>query len=455
MKPNFILINCDDLGYGDLSCYGSRANPTPYLNRLAEEGMRFTDFCMASSVCSPSRAAMMTGCFPNRIGFGMPAGKYVLFPGDAEGLNPDEISIAKLLKTSGYATKLVGKWHCGDQPEFLPTQHGFDEYYGIPFSNDMGRQRNHPKNWPPLPLMRGGDVMEQQPDQASLTFRYAEESVRFMRENRDRPFFLYLAHMYVHLPIYAPKRFLDEAGGEPYAAGVAFVDWVTGVLMHELKQLGIDERTMIVFTSDNGSRAQPPSGGSNGPLRGNKAQIWEGGYRVPGIFRWPGKIPAGTVCERQAMAIDLYRTFARMAGAEPPSDRVIDGGDLTDVLLGEPEAEIGRNTMPYYRGNHLCAVRRDQWKLHLRSPAGEPMQELYDLAGDVGERSNVYGEQPEIVAELEALAEAFRAELGDEATGMKGSGIRPAGRVENPQPLTEYDENAPYFMSEYDIPARG
>jgi len=452
--PNIILINCDDLGYGDLGCYGSTDHATPNLDRMAAEGMRFTDFCMASSVCSPSRAAMLTGCFPNRIGFGRPAGRFVLFPGDCEGLNPSETTIAKLLKTRGYATQIIGKWHCGDQPEFLPTNHGFDHYYGLPYSNDMGRQKVDDDR-PPLPLMRDLDIIEQQPDQTSLTFRYVEESVRFIRENRDGPFFLYLAHMYVHLPIYAPDHFLRLANGDPYAAGVAFVDWATGVLMHELQALGIDDRTLLVFTSDNGSRAKAPSGGSNGPLRGAKAEIWEGGFRVPGIFRWPGVIPAGTVTDTPAMSIDLFRTFAELAGAEIPADLSPDGGNLCGVLAGEPDAATGRNSFPYYRGNQLCAVRCGPWKLHLFSPQGEPMQELYDLSEDMGETNNIYAANPEIVEALEGLAAAYREDLGDENTGTIGQNTRPAGRVEHAQPLTTYDPSAPYFVHEYDLDHRG
>lgn len=447
-QPNIILINCDDLGYGDLACYGSNTHPTPHLNRLAAEGMRFTDFCMASSVCSPSRASMLTGCFPNRIGFGMPGGHRVLFPGDGEGLNPDETTIATLLRSAGYATKMVGKWHCGDQPEFLPTRHGFDSYYGLPFSNDMGRQRGRPAN-PPLPLLLNEEVLEEQPDQAALTYRYLDESLRFLRSNQDRPFFLYLAHMYVHLPIYAPNHFLEQADGDPYAAGVAFVDWSTGVIMNELKMLGLDDDTLIVFTSDNGSRAKPPSGGSNGALRGAKGEIWEGGCRVPGIFRWPGRIAPGSVYNQSTLSIDLYKTFAGLAGVEPPSDRMIDGGDLRKVLLDSPDAATGRDTFPYYFGNHLCAVRQSSWKLHIRSPDGSSMQELYDLSGDIAETQDLYNAHPNKVGELMELVGHYRKTLGDGET--LGSETRPIGKVDNPAPLTSYNPDTPYFLHEYDL----
>ena len=273
-QPNILLINCDDLGYGDLGCYGSTSNDTPVIDRMAEEGMRLTDFYMASPVCSPSRGAMMTGCYPPRIGFGDFDGQWVLFPGQGLGLHPKERTIASLLKDAGYRTMLVGKWHCGDQPDFLPTRHGFDHYYGLPYSNDMGRQGGR-DTYPPLPLLMEEEVLEAQPDQRSLTERYVEQAVRFMRKNRENPFFLYMAHMHVHLPHYAPERFERESRNGEYGAAVACVDWATGVLLHELKRLGLDEDTLVVFTSDNGSRGD--RGGSNAPLRGSKGTTWEGG----------------------------------------------------------------------------------------------------------------------------------------------------------------------------------
>jgi len=263
-KPNILLINCDDLGYGDLGCYGSTVNKTPTIDKMASEGVRFTDFYMASPVCSPSRGAMMTGCYPPRIDFGTFDGLRVLFPGQGIGLSTDETTIAGALKDVGYATKIVGKWHCGDQPEFLPTRHGFDSYYGLPYSNDMGRQvpdltlDDHSlletrQSRPPLPLLRDEEVIQEQPDQRGLTERYVEESVRFLRENSENPFFLYLAHMHVHLPLYAAERFVNESENGDYGACVAGIDWATEVLLAELNRLGIDENTLIIFTSDNGS----------------------------------------------------------------------------------------------------------------------------------------------------------------------------------------------------------
>ena len=294
-KPNVILINCDDLGYGDLGCYGSNLNRTPALDKLAKEGILFTNFYMASSVCTPSRGALLTGCYPKRIGFD----KFdnidgsVLFPGDSSGLNPNEITIANILKEVGYSTKIVGKWHCGDQPEFLPTKFGFDSYYGLPYSNDMGRNdlgENPDKqkikeigNSPPLPLLRDENIVQEQPDQSSLTERYIEESVKYIRENKDKPFFLYLAHMHTHLPHYPPQVFIDNSNNGLYGAAVACIDWATNVIMHELMELRIDDNTIVIFTSDNGSLAR--MGGSNSPLRGTKSTCWEGGFRVPCILR--------------------------------------------------------------------------------------------------------------------------------------------------------------------------
>ena len=250
MRPNIILINCDDLGYGDLACYGSQVNSTPYIDRLANDGIRFTDFYMASPVCSPSRAAMLTGCYPQRVGM-----SNVLRPGSAVGLSSSEETLSSTLSRNGYATQIVGKWHLGDQPEFLPTEHGFDHYYGVPYSNDMGRQLHNElsddgrKAFPPLPLLRDTDVIQEQPSQEGLTERYTEEAVRFIRDNQDGPFFLYFAHMHVHRPILVSRRFVDSAKNGRYGAAVEAIDWSLGVLMHELETLGLDKNCLL-YTSD-------------------------------------------------------------------------------------------------------------------------------------------------------------------------------------------------------------
>lgn len=465
-QPNIVLINCDDLGYGDLACYGSRKNDTPHLDQLAAGGRQFTDFYMASPVCSPSRGAMMTGCYPPRIGFGTFHDDWVLFPGDHEGLNTSEITIARLLKDAGYSTMLVGKWHCGDQPEFLPTAHGFDDYYGLPYSNDMAPMETRP-TMPPLPLMHGTTVIQQQPDQTSITERYVEKSIEFIDRNRDVPFFLYMAHMHVHKPLYAAETFVKRSRNGDYGACVAAIDWACGAVVNALKERGLLENTLILFTSDNGSRND--FGESNGPLRGTKATTWEGGQRVPFIAYWKGTIEPGTP-DQIISSIDLYPTLARLAGAKMPTDRIIDGVDQTDYLLGKSEVST-RDTFFYYMCNNLEAVRHGDWKLHVsrRPDAGRPasdhdgtanskpstkdnipVHELYDLRKDVGETNNVYDENPTVVAELMKLVEACRKDLGDQFTETVGANIRKIGYVEDARPLTEYDPDHPYIIALYD-----
>lgn len=469
MKPNIILINCDDLGYGDLGCYGSEINKTPALDRMAEEGTRFTDFYTASPVCSPSRGAMLTGCYPPRIGFGSFDGRWVLFPGMPIGLNTSEITVAHLLKNSGYATKIVGKWHCGDQKEHLPTRHGFDSYYGIPYSNDMGIQKENDK-YPPLPLLRDETVVQAQPDQRGITERYVEESIRFIRKNAnsETPFFLYLAHMHVHLPHYPPERFLRESENGPYGGAVAAIDWATEILLHELKSLELDENTLVVFTSDNGSRMQG-QGGSNGDLRGIKGTTWEGGMRVPMIVRWPSRVPAGRVCSDLTLSLDLCPTLAAIGGKEMPEDRIIDGKDIQPILYDKKGAKSEHDAFFYYKLNVLEAIRSGKWKLHIRRETQktgnqtvqseqiehEELQELYDLESDIGETKNLYDQYPDVVQTLLAKADTCRKDIGDSSVNIEGQNVRPAGRVENPDTLTHLDPNHPYMILMYDLKERG
>lgn len=457
-KPNILLINCDDLGYGDLGCYGSALHATPHLDKLAAQGVCCTDFYAASPVCSPSRAALMTGCYPPRVGFTTfesDENDLVLLPGQGLGLNPEERSLAAVLKDAGYATGMVGKWHCGDQPEFLPTRHGFDSYYGIPYSNDMGRQRGdgvaNTIDNPPLPLLCGEDVIQEQPNQVSLTERYVEQCVRFMRENRERPFFLYFAHMHPHLPLYAPQPFMERSQNGAYGACVEEIDWSVGALRSELARLGLEGNTLVIFTSDNGSRAD--YGPSNGVLRGKKGTTWEGGLRVPGIFCWPGVIPPGQTCDGLLCQIDLYAGLAALAGASLPTDRVIDGIDISPLLRGE-SAHSFRDSFFYYRKHQLEAVRSGDWKLHVAKD-GLPFKALYNLREDPAEATDVAAEHPDVVARLDALLAECRRDLGDSLTNTPGVNTRPIGRVAHPDTLTHYDPAHPYIIAAYDCGDRG
>lgn len=462
-QPNVVLINCDDLGYGDLGCYGSSRNKTPALDRLAAEGVRFDSFYTASPVCSPARGALLTGCYPPRIGFGSFNGLPVLFPGMGIGLAPTEVTLARMLSDAGYATQAVGKWHCGDQPDFQPTRHGFDHYFGLPYSNDMGRQAGRPERlpeMPPLPLILDGEVVEQQPDQASLTERYLDHALGFIRDHAAEPFFLYLAHMYVHVPIYVQERFAEQSTNGRYGAAVETIDWTTSVVLDELENLGIADDTIVIFTSDNGSLgdnpppwgSEEPLGGSNDPLRGTKGTTWEGGQRVPGIVRWPARIPAGRVSDEIATTMDLLPTLAAVCGGRVADDRIIDGRDVQALWFGEGSSP--HDAFFYYWTNDLEAVRSGRWKLHF-SKRGTEHRALYDLEADIGETVDVIGEHPDVVAELDALADTARATLGDARLGRVGSEIRPIGRVDDPAPLTRYDPDHPYFTAEYDLADRG
>lgn len=462
-QPNVVLINCDDLGFGDLGCYGSTRNKTPALDRLAAEGVRFESFYTASPVCSPARGALLTGCYPPRIGFGSFEGLPVLFPGMAVGLPPTEISLATVLSDAGYRTQAVGKWHCGDQPDFQPTSHGFDHYFGLPYSNDMGRQAGRPEflpEMPPLPLIVDGDVVEQQPDQASLTDRYVAHALDFIRETDHRPFFLYLAHMYVHLPIYVQPRFIEQSTNGTYGAAVESIDWATEVILDELAAQGIADDTIVIFTSDNGSLgdnpppwgSSEPIGASNDPLRGTKGSTWEGGQRVPGIVRWPARITPSRTSHEVVSAMDLFPTLAALCGASLPSDRVIDGRNIEALWFGD--APSPHEAFFYYWMNDLEAVRSGRWKLHF-SKQGTEQRELYDLDADIGETTDVIDLHPDVVARLDALAEACRHDLGDARLGRSGTGVRPIGRVDDPAPLTEYHPDHPYVVAEYDLADRG
>jgi arylsulfatase A-like enzyme len=438
--PNFVIIFCDDLGYGDIGPFGSTKHRTPHLDRMAAEGVKFTDFYVTSGVCTPSRSSLMTGCYPKRVGLHQSeSGAWVLFPGNKRGIHADEITIAEVLRAQGYATGVVGKWHLGDQPQYLPTRHGFDSYFGIPFSNDMGHGYN--KRYPPLPLLRNEQVIEEEPDQAQLTPRYTAEAVEFMTANKDRPFLLYLPHTFPHNPIYASARFAGKSANGKFGDAVEEIDWSTGEILATIEKLGIDDQTLVIFTSDNG--ANPHWGGGNHPLRGGKGSTWEGGMREPCLMRWPGKIPAGSVCRELACTMDLLPTLAKLAGGSAPTDRIIDGKDIWPLMSGQAGARTPHEAFFYYHRGNLQAVRSGKWKLHLprkqpargQQAAREIPARLFDLASDIGEQANVADGHPEVVQRLTDLADACREDLGD--GNRPGKNCRPPGHAQNAKTLTE------------------
>ena len=432
--PNFIVLFTDDQGYQDLGCFGSPDIKTPCIDRMAAEGMKFTDFYVASPVCTPSRSALMTGCYPKRVGLH----QGVLFPNAQKGLNPDEITLAEMLKARGYATMCIGKWHLGDNPKFLPTQQGFDSYFGIPYSNDMSITRDG-KRGPPL--MRNDQIVEHPADQATLTERYTEEAVQFIKANKDRPFFLYLPHTMPHLPLAVSERFKGKSAGGMYGDVIETIDWGTGRILDTVRTLGLQNDTIAIFTSDNGpwlSRKNDHNVGSALPLRNGKGTTYEGGMREPCVMWGPGRIPAGTVCRELAATMDLFPTFAAMAGGTVPTDRVIDGRDIGPLMRGEAGAKTPHDAYYYYSsGGRLEAVRAGNWKLHITRPApprpkkGQPAPppappaaetvELYDLAADIGEAASVADKHPDVVQRLKGMMETFDAELEKTA--------RPVGTV--------------------------
>lgn len=458
--PNIVLINVDDMGYGDLGCYGSEVNDTPHIDRLAAEGIRFTDFYVASPVCTPSRAALMTGCYPARVGFdvfGAEKNHWVLFPGLAEGLHPDERLLPELLKEKGYATCHIGKWHLGDQPEHLPTRHGFDSYFGVPYSNDMCITVKRRK-YPPMPLLRDETVIQEQPTQAALIERYTEEAVTFIHANRDKPFFLYFAHLHVHLPHYVMEPFTSKSRNGRYGAAVAAVDWSTGTIMAELERLGIADNTIIIFTSDNGSRKRG-EGGSNGLLRGHKGQTWEGGMRVPCIVKWPGKTPAGSVNNELTSTIDLYPTLATLVGHDVSKLPKHDGVNLLPLLLGDPGARSPREYFFYFMRGDLHAVRSGKWKLRhavqIDGQEDSDRLELYDLSHDIGETRDLAAQHPDVVKRLSEAMAALRAQLGDKRLGIEGNERRQPAISPAPRPLTTFDPHFPYIEPAYQLDEAG
>ncbi len=455
--PNIVIIFVDDLGYADVGTYGAEGFRTPNLDRMAAEGLRFTDFYVAQPVCSASRAALLTGCYPNRIGI-----TGALGPRSRHGINADEMTLAEVCKQKGYATAIFGKWHLGDKPPFLPTRHGFDEFCGIPYSNDMWPL--HPAyahlppdvakrkgGYPDLPLYEGETVVNPRitgADQARFTTLFTQRSVDFIRRHRDRPFFLYLAHPMPHVPLFVSQKFRGKTPRGLYGDVVAEIDWSVGRVLATLEECGIDDHTLVIFTSDNGPwLSYGNHAGSAKPLREGKGTTWEGGIREPCIVRWPGKVPAGAVCREPVMTIDILPTVARLIGARLPEHK-IDGQDIWPLMAGVAGARSPHEALYfYYHANDLEALRSGRWKLvfphKYRSLTGEPGRdgmphgytyptcglELYDLENDIGERHNVIDQHPDVLARLQALAEQARADLGDSLTKRKGAGRRPPGQL--------------------------
>ena len=450
--PNVIVIFCDDMGYADIGPFGCKAYATPHLDRMAKEGRKFTSFHVSQAVCSASRTALLTGCYNNRVGI-----HGALGPGSRIGIHADEMTMAEVFKQKGYATGMAGKWHLGHQPQFLPTRHGFDEYFGLPYSNDMWPHHPEAKQgtYPPLPLIEGEKIIDTEvtpAEQPNLTTWYAERAVKFIEKNKDRPFFFYLAHNMPHVPLFVSDKFKGKSGAGLYGDVIQEIDWSVGQVLDALKQHKLDDQTLVVFTSDNGPwLSYGAHAGSAGPLREGKGTAWEGGTRVPCVMRWPGKLPAGTSSGDMLMTIDLLPTFAKLIGAKLPGHK-IDGLDVWPLLAGTPGARNPHESYwSYYAQNELQAVFSPdgKWKLQLphgfRTLAGRPggkdgipakyegakieQPQLYDLQADIGEKTDVASSHPTVVQQLLAHAEKARAELGDSLTHRKGSGVREPGRL--------------------------
>ena len=439
-KPNFIVIFCDDLGYGDLGCYGSEKNRTPHIDKLAREGMRFTDFYSSSPVCTPSRASLMTGCYARRVGLHeAETGHWVLIPRNRRGLNPEEVTVAEALRAAGYATACIGKWHLGDQPEHLPTAHGFDSYFGIPYSNDMQRAE---RGDPPLPLVDGKTVIEAPADQATLTKRYTEKAIEFIDANRENPFFLYLPHTFPHLPLFASPDFLGRSENGTYGDSVEEIDWSTGQILDALDRLDLAGNTLVIFTSDNGSNGR--NGGSNAPLAGAKGGTMEGGMRVPMIARFPDRIPANSTCTELATMMDFLPTFCALGSAALPEAK-LDGHDISPLLFGEEGAKSPYEALYYYRRRQLQAIRWGDWKWHLPLESTYPQWtnsentgkgrqgKLVNLASDLKEQKDLASREPDVMQKMRDLADHAIATLGNEAT--EGSEQRAAKTLDTSSPM--------------------
>jgi len=447
--PNVIVIFTDDQGYGDVGAFGGKRLTTPNLDRMAREGRRFTDFHAAQAVCTASRTALLTGCYPNRIGLSGALG-----PNSKIGISAGELTLAEMFRQQGYATGMAGKWHLGHTKEFLPLRHGFDEYFGIPYSGDMWpyHPEAKPGAYPPLPLIQGEAIIKdglEPSDQEHLTAQYADRAVRFIEKNKNTPFFFYLAPNMPHVPLFVSERFKGKSGVGLYGDVIMELDWAVGEVLNALQRHGIDEHTLVIFSSDNGPwLSYGNHAGSAGHLREGKGTAFEGGHREPCIMRWPGHIPADSVCDEPLMTIDILPTLARLIGASLPSHK-IDGLDIWPFIAGAKDAQ---NPHPayyfYYNRNDLQAVRSGDWKLVFphtsRTMENQPQgrdgkpgvykplaleRSLFNLKADPGESTNVAALHPEVLRRLEALAEEARADLGDDLSGRKATGSRPPGKL--------------------------
>ena len=463
--PNIVLIFADDLGYSDVGCFGAKDIRTPNIDRLAAEGTRFTSFYVSQPVCTASRASLMTGCYANRVGL-----SGALNHTSQVGIHADEVLLPELLQQRGYATAIFGKWHLGHRPEFSPRKHGFQEFRGIPYSNDNGPLHPVVKTIPALPWIDGEKTAELDPDQSQFTQRLTEHAIQFLERHRDQPFFLYVPHIMPHVPIFASDKFKGRSGRGLYGDVVEELDWSVGSIVGALKRLGLEENTLVIFTSDNGPfLSYGEHAGTASPFREGKLTTFEGGVRTPCVMWSPKKIPAGRTCDEPVASIDLLPTIAKLSNAPLPKHR-IDGLDVWPILSGQPAARTPHESLLFFSGDELQAIRSGDWKLHfahdyltVAGPPGragkpanfEKMQpksieesgikgiasrhgyevrrierSLFNLKDDPGESRNVVVQHADIVRRLESLAEVARADLGDSLTDRRGSGVRAAGRVE-------------------------
>lgn len=442
--PNIVIFFNDDMAYADVGIYGAQGYETPHLDKMAREGVRFTNFYVTQAVCSASRAGLLTGCYSNRVSI-----LGALGPRARHGINPNEVTIAELCKQKGYATAIYGKWHLGHHKPFLPLQHGFDEFYGIPYSNDMWP--HHPTaKFPPLPLFEGNEIINpdvKPKDQEILTTQLTERAVNFINKNKDKPFFVYLPNPQPHVPLFVSDKFKGKTKRGLFGDVISELDWSVGQVLKALKDNNLDEDTLVIFTCDNGPwLSYGDHAGSAGPLREGKGTAWDGGQREPCIMRWPGKIPPNLVQHQPAMTIDILPTIAKLIGAKLP-DHKIDGKDIFPLMTNK-DAKSPHDYLLFYWGAHLHAIRSGPYKLHFphgyRTMAGRPGGTdgrptrystgktglaLYNLDKDIGEKNNIAEQHPEIVAKLKRYADEARKEFGDSAHKIKGAGVRPPGRL--------------------------